>query len=689
MMYNEVLERLIGPSGTRQRIDKGKGVAVFCPVHETTGDHKRPSLHVTEGSGGRTLVDCKAGCPTEDVMAAVGLSMADLFDHPMSERNRVERVDSIMPMALSQQKSPPGMVVAKYRYRDPQTNAMCYEILRLEYPDGSKQFRFRRPDGHGGWLYRVDDTPLLLYRSPELAASDPSTTTVYLCEGEGNADAVMGLGLLAVSAPFGAGKFGMGKGRYEEQLRGRPVVVLQDNDDPGAGDVETKAASLYGKAASVKTLLLPDLPDKGDVVDWITAGGTREALVALTTATPEWAPDRVGETVFTVSAILPDTSNGVLAERNLPALTSLEFLTAKQIAEETPDEIRWVAKPWIAAGAITEVSGKVKSAGKTTFLLGIARRILDGEDFMGNSTLAGPVVYLTEQPASSFRVALGRADLLDREDFVALFWHRTAGRSWSDVVAQAAEECRRRGAVVLIVDTLPQFAGVVGESENDAGAALEAMRPLQIAAGSGLAVVVVRHDRKSGGEVGDSGRGSSAYSGAVDIVLSIRRLEGQGRETAREIHALTRFDETPARLVIDLRPDGQYVALGTIETVARQEARDKILAALPTDEADALSVNDLSKEAGISRTLGQDILATLEREGLARHIGRGKRGDPLRFLSARTESLGSGRMAEINGHGNKATSEDLVADAERRFGGRAVEVRFLSPDLRTDAGSGH
>jgi hypothetical protein len=46
-----------------------------CPAHED----KNPSLSLRELDDGRILLHCFAGCATADVLAAVGLSMADLF----------------------------------------------------------------------------------------------------------------------------------------------------------------------------------------------------------------------------------------------------------------------------------------------------------------------------------------------------------------------------------------------------------------------------------------------------------------------------------------------------------------------------------------------------------------------------------------------------------------------------------
>jgi hypothetical protein len=47
-----------------------------CPAH----DDRRASLTIAEGRAGRTLVYCWAGCPTDAVMSAVGLTLRDLFD---------------------------------------------------------------------------------------------------------------------------------------------------------------------------------------------------------------------------------------------------------------------------------------------------------------------------------------------------------------------------------------------------------------------------------------------------------------------------------------------------------------------------------------------------------------------------------------------------------------------------------
>jgi hypothetical protein len=105
-----------------------------------------------------------------------------------------------------------------------------------------------------------------------------------------------------------------------------------------------------------------------------------------------------------------------------------------------------VAEPWLAAGAITELDGKAKASGKTTLATHLVRAVLDGGPFLGRPTSRTPVVYLTEQAPPTFREALRRADLLDRDDLSVLAWHDAASAPWPDVVAAAVARAASVGA---------------------------------------------------------------------------------------------------------------------------------------------------------------------------------------------------------------------------------------------------
>lgn len=307
----------------------------------------------------------------------------------------------------------------------------------------------------------------------------------------------------------------------------------------------------------------------------------------------------------------------------------LHFRTGKQIADETPAEVPWIIAPWVASGAITEADGKVKLAGKTTLLTHMVSAVLNGFHFLGQSTSQTEVMYLTEQHLISFRAAMERANLLGRRDFTVLSWTDTIGISWPSVVRAAVDECKNRNAGLLIVDTLGQFAGLAGDSENNAGDALKALRPLQQAAAQGIAVVIVRHERKSGGSIGDSGRGSSAFAGAVDIIMSVRRPEGNQARNVRLIQTLSRFDAT-ADLLVELTDEG-YRALGAPGDAAKELAEAAVLSAIPESRKVAATIEDLIKATKKKRAHLQRLLDALLKNEKISQLGKGRRGDPYRY----------------------------------------------------------
>ncbi len=234
------------------------GWQAICPAH----DDRTASLSVGKGDDGKLLIHCFAGCTPQSVVAAVGLQMSDL----MPRRNGRASKKSF------------GKIVAEYDYRD-EAGELLYQAVRFH----PKDFRQRVPDGNGGWTWKTKGVRRVLYRLPELLAADPSET-VYIVEGEKDVDTLRKRGCVATCNVGGASKW---QKEYNEHLRGRSVVILPDNDDAGRKHARMVAKSLVGVAASVKIVELPKLPEHGDVSDWLTAGGTVEAIEAIAAAAPE------------------------------------------------------------------------------------------------------------------------------------------------------------------------------------------------------------------------------------------------------------------------------------------------------------------------------------------------------------------------------------------------------------------
>jgi hypothetical protein len=63
--------------------NSGKGYTARCPAHSD----RSASLSIAEGSDGRALVKCFAGCEVLAIVHAVGLEVADLFPERTSDRS--------------------------------------------------------------------------------------------------------------------------------------------------------------------------------------------------------------------------------------------------------------------------------------------------------------------------------------------------------------------------------------------------------------------------------------------------------------------------------------------------------------------------------------------------------------------------------------------------------------------------
>jgi 5S rRNA maturation endonuclease (ribonuclease M5) len=197
--------------------DGGRAMAQ-CPAHDDTN----PSLAITAVEG-QVLVHCHAGCLTETVMKSLGRSLADLYDDRKG---------------------------ASYRYSDG----------RIVNRKANKTFS-QQGNTQSNALYHVEKIG--------------DATTVYVCEGEKDVLAVEAVGGTAVSSAMGAGK----ADKFDwTPLKGKEVIVIADNDQPGHGHARDVVERLDGIASSVKVV---KANDGKDAADHIAAGHGLDEFVEI------------------------------------------------------------------------------------------------------------------------------------------------------------------------------------------------------------------------------------------------------------------------------------------------------------------------------------------------------------------------------------------------------------------------
>ena len=222
-------------------------------------------------------------------------------------------------------------IVAKYDYTDA-AGVLIYQVLRLE----PKGFRQRRPDGKGGWIWELDERRVL-YHWPELLKYPNGT--VFICEGEKDADRITALGHCATT---------VAAGKWTEEcvtaLAGRDVIILEDNDDAGRAKALAAAQALRRTAKTIRIVSLPDLPDKGDVSDWLDADPRRaEKLVDVCFDMRVWTPDDVSANAA-AEAAATDTRAETSAESAPAEPPPLPFINIAAWDGVTAPEREWVVQ---------------------------------------------------------------------------------------------------------------------------------------------------------------------------------------------------------------------------------------------------------------------------------------------------------------------------------------------------------
>lgn len=324
---------------------RGRWLAI-CPCHD---DHNA-SLSITEEPDGTLKAHCFA-CKVNGGQVAIKLLMPPSWLFPI--RNPAHQVNKAGVKAKRQM--PPGAKrVAEYVYRY-LDGSIAFRVSRWEWTeDGRKKKSFvqQRPNGEGGWVYGTKNVNKVLYKLPELMASASTGNTVFIVEGEKKVEALMEWGVTATCNAGGAEKW---LASYSSSLRGRDVVVLPDNDpvdpltgkSPGNEHAAKIVASLKNIASRVRVLALPGLPPKGDIVDWIAAGHTKDEFLALVAglkddSTAKVDREIVGEDRAGQAVVYPP-----LDLRREDART--DIANGKRLVAIAPDEIRYVGewKRWI------------------------------------------------------------------------------------------------------------------------------------------------------------------------------------------------------------------------------------------------------------------------------------------------------------------------------------------------------
>lgn len=464
---------------------------------------------------------------------------------------------------LSQRQEPKERPIAVYDYQD-RDGALLYQVLRFP----PKNFRQRRPDSNGGWIWKLGERHVP-YRWREINRFPDAT--IFWCDGEKDVDRVASLDLCATTAA--SGKI---TGEVIEALRDRDIWVLADNDRAGETKALEAAKLFHPVANSVKIIKLPGLPKRGDISDWLDMGHTKAELEDVCYSTPDWNPE----------SLQSSSSSEAKAEtQNEPKQSKI--LTYRRHRDANNPAPHYLVKNLLPETGIGLLSGQ-SGTYKSFVAIKLAGAICAGQPFAGHAIKRqGAALIFASEGAGELPIRLEALSEADHGGRVLPVYYCDAAvrlldkTSVASVIATAKaidEEAQRNHKlrlVLILFDTIiaaAQFAR--SGDENDAAVGQKLMATLgEISRTTGAFVLGIDHFGKA---VETGTRGTSAKEAAADVVLALLANKSQSGEVTnprlcvrkrRSGPAGVEYPFTTSRVVLGQDEDGEDITSLVIEFI--------------------------------------------------------------------------------------------------------------------------
>ena len=411
----------------------------------------------------------------------------------------------------------PDGIEAVYPYVD-ESGQLLFEVVRKT----GKQFRQRKPDGAGGFEWKLNGVRRVPYRLTEIIAADPARP-VFVVEGEKDADNLRSRGELATCNAGGAGKWHTVADTARAVLSGRDVIVIADKDDPGRKHAQDVARSLSGYAQSVRVM---EVPTGKDVSDYFASGKTTSDLALAIANTPEWSSG-VNPSQDKPTTESPPLDDPRFAENDPAPTKRWEWVKGADIFAPLPPVLWTVPGIFLCPGRPFQIQGFGYS-GKTVAAQSLLLSVATGLPVWGKFSVKQGIALHIDCEVGK-RGTLGRYQRLsytdqivpdmveDRLRIMPLPDFRLTDADAEEILLRECE-----GASVCMLDSFRALLGG-GVDENSSDARLPIDKLLRVSETTGCAFILLHHTGKGrrDGEAKEAGRGSSAIYDAAGTVLKM------------------------------------------------------------------------------------------------------------------------------------------------------------------------
>jgi hypothetical protein len=367
-----------------QRIGTRDKVAVRCAFH----DESTPSCTLfLDGNGGFHCHAC--GAKGNLFQFEARFSNCDMAQAEIN----IAQITGASPTTYSNLGAP----TALYDYRD-EGGKVLYQKRRYEPELEAKTFRTFRPTERG-WVAKIDPdtgspTRRVLFNLQDVVKSN----LIFICEGEKDCLNVMNARLFpnagyawtattSFDGAWGPKQSPKWLECYNPYFAGKQVFILPDNDENGRVYAQHVAASVSRFAYNVRIVDLPELPEKGDVSDYLeshTSSELEQRIIASKTwegeksnranwlvEAVEWAYTANEEVDWLIDGVIQSGGNGIIAAepkvgKSLCALDLLLSLACgvRWLGREVPRRVRCAYVSREDSPALTKVRIQALLRGK-------------------------------------------------------------------------------------------------------------------------------------------------------------------------------------------------------------------------------------------------------------------------------------------------------------------------------------
>jgi hypothetical protein len=298
-----------------------------CPAH----DDRHASLSVGTGDGHRALLHCHSGCGVEEIVGAIGLTLADLYDENRNGQAEANGHRHATPVTDLPDIDWRARAADYAQALTPELRRELAQAIHIpESAIATLCIGWNQSEAYWTWPEEDGSAKVIginrRYRTGKKKAMPGARRgltvpkgwrehpgAIYLTEGGSDALALTAMGRAAIGRPNAT----LGVEHLGELLRdvpaGREIIVIGDNDPkpgrsysnagyPGlTGCVQTARKLADALNRPIRVAMTPDgrkdvrrftsdraIPIEGEacVDDWVETGDTFDALLKLHTITP-------------------------------------------------------------------------------------------------------------------------------------------------------------------------------------------------------------------------------------------------------------------------------------------------------------------------------------------------------------------------------------------------------------------